>query len=74
VLGAFDKATTVKEVKLVFETLNSDIKTKKTKQISENMIGSASKATITPKVTKKPIVESNEMVARFQKLAGINKK
>ncbi len=74
VLGAFDKAATVKEVKLVFETLNSDIKTKKTKQISENMIGSASKATITPKVTKKPIVESNEMVARFQKLAGINKK
>jgi len=73
VLGAFDKASSVKEVKLVFETINGNFKTKKTKQISENMIGSASKATITPKVNKKPIVESNEMVARFQKLAGINK-
>ncbi len=73
VLGAFDKASSVKEVKLVFETINDNFKTKKTKQISENMIGSASKATITPKVNKKPIVESNEMVARFQKLAGINK-
>jgi hypothetical protein len=73
VLGAFDKASSVKEVKLVFETINGNFKTKKTKQISENMIGSASKATLTPKVNKKPIVESNEMVARFQKLAGINK-
>ncbi len=73
VLGAFDKASSVKEVKLVFETINGNFKTKKTKQISENMIGSASKATFTPKVNKKPIVESNEMVARFQKLAGINK-
>ena len=73
VLGAFDKASSVKEVKLVFETINGNFKTKKTKQISENKIGSASKATFTPKVNKKPIVESNEMVARFQKLAGINK-
>ncbi len=73
VLGAFDKASSVKEVKLVFETINGNFKTNKTKQISENMIGSASKATITPKVNKRPIVESNEMVARFQKLAGINK-
>ena len=73
VLGAFDKASSVKEVKLVFETINGNFKTKKTKQISENMIGSASKATFTPKVNKRPIVESNEMVARFQKLAGINK-
>lgn len=73
VLGAFDKASSVKEVKLVFETINGNFKTKKTKQISENMIGSASKATIIPKVNKRPIVESNEMVARFQKLAGINK-
>jgi hypothetical protein len=67
VLSSFDKATTVKEVKLVFETLNEGLKTKTTK-LNENL-GSASKVLTAPK--KQPIVESNDMVARFQKLAGI---
>ncbi|MCP4252980.1 MAG: hypothetical protein GY936_17760 [Ignavibacteriae bacterium] len=75
VLGAFDKAETVKEVKLVFETLNSSVKAKATnKSITEGVRakGSASNLTATPKVTKKqPIVESNEMVNRFKKLAGL---
>jgi hypothetical protein len=69
VLSSFDKATTVKETKLVYETLSEGIKSK-TNRISENL-GSASKGIGTTK-TKQPIVESNEMVARFQKLAGIN--
>ena len=73
VLGTFDKATTVKEVKLVFETINESLKTKTTKRISENMIGSASRVTTTPKRAKKPIIESDAMVSRFQKLAGIKK-
>jgi hypothetical protein len=68
VLSSFDKATTVKETKLVYETLSEGIKLK-TNRISENL-GSASKGIGTTK-TKQPIVESNEMVARFQKLAGI---
>lgn len=67
VLSSFDKATTVGEVKLVFETLNEGLKVKSTK-LNENL-GSASKVLNTPK--KQPIVESNDMVARFQKLAGI---
>ena len=74
VLGAFDKAETVKEAKLVFETINGSIKSTTTKSISENFKskGSASNLTSTPKVSKKkPIVESNEMVLRFKKLAGI---
>ena len=76
VLGAFDKAETIKEVKLVFETINGSVKAKSTtnKSISESVRtkGSASNLTSTPKVTKKqPIVESDEMVARFKKLAGI---
>ena len=75
VLGAFDKAETVKEVKLVFETLNSAVKAKATnKSITEGVRakGSASNLTATPRVTKKqPIVESNEMVNRFKKLAGL---
>ena len=73
VLGTFDKATTVKEVKLVFETINEGLKVKTTKRISESMIGSASKSLRTPKTTKKPILETDDMVSRFQKLAGINK-
>jgi hypothetical protein len=68
VLSSFDKATTVGEVKLVFETLNEGIKVKPN-LIKENL-GSASKATVTPNV-KKPIVESNDAFLRMQKLAGI---
>jgi hypothetical protein len=68
VLSSFDKATTVGEVKLVFETLNEGIKVKPN-VIKENL-GRASKGTITPNV-KKPIVESNEAFLRMQKLAGI---
>jgi len=68
VLSSFDKATTVGEVKLVFETLNEGIKVAKN-TIKENL-GSASKSTITPNV-KKPIVESNDAFLRMQKLAGI---
>ena len=70
VLEAFDKATTVKEAKLVFETVNTGFKSKKS-HVNENL-GSASRSMVTPLATKKqPIVESNEMVMRFQKLAGI---
>ena len=68
VLSSFDKANTVGEVKMVFETLNEGIKVAKT-TIKENL-GSASKTTGAPTV-KKPIVESNDAFLRMQKLAGI---
>jgi hypothetical protein len=74
VIGAFDKATTVKEAKLVFESLNENIKptVEPKKHISESLLKSASKSlNANPRSTKQPILESNEMVARFQKLAGI---
>lgn len=67
VLSSFDKAVTVKEVKLVYETLSEGLKSK-TSKITENL-GSASKPVGT--ATKQPIVESDDMVKRFQKLAGI---
>jgi len=71
VLASFDKATTVKETKLVYETLSEGLKSKR-RPVSENVIGRASKtSTATIKRTKQPIVESNEMVSRFKKLAGI---
>ena len=69
VLGAFDKAGTIKETKLVFETLNEGLKTKKTSMIKESL-GSASRVSRSVNA-KKPIVEIDPMVARFQKLAGL---
>jgi hypothetical protein len=68
VLGAFDNASTVKESKLVFETLSEGLKSKK-KPIRESL-GRASKSLGTTK-SKNPIVEADPMVSRFQRLAGI---
>ena len=71
VLEAFDKATTAKEAKLVFETLSTEVKERKS-PVTESMIGGASKAAgIAP--TKKPILEVNDQFARWQHLAGITK-
>jgi len=73
VLGAFDKAATVKEVKLVFETLNNEIKTSRKSPVTESMKrGLASKsAGVAPK--KEVILEADTQVLRWQKLAGIIK-
>ena len=68
VLSSFDKANNVGEVKMVYETLNEGIKVAKT-TIKENL-GRASKSTVTP-TAKQPIVESNDVFKRMQKLAGI---
>jgi hypothetical protein len=69
VLSSFDKATTGKEAKLIFETLSEGLKSKR-KPIRESL-GSASKATGNFKRTKNPIIKTDPMVARFQKLAGL---
>jgi len=70
VLEAFDKTSTPKEAKLVFETLSEGLKEKKS-NINESMIGGASKvAGIAP---KKPILEVDNQFARWQVLAGISK-
>jgi len=73
VLNTFDKAETVKEVKLVFETLTESFKTTTAKKnpIKESL-GSASK-TISTATPKQPIIESNEAFARMQRLAGLKK-
>ena len=69
VLTAFDKATSKNEAKLVYETLIESLNNKSKTPIKENL-GRASKPAGAMQ-TKKPIVESNEMISRFQKLAGI---
>tara|TARA_R110000851_G_scaffold256339_1_gene408798 strand:- start:857 stop:1933 length:1077 start_codon:yes stop_codon:yes gene_type:complete len=74
VIAAFDKAETVKEVKLVFETVVDNIGTKKRVQkrtsIKEHR-GSASKATGTTASKPEVIAEVSDAVRRMQKLAGI---
>jgi len=68
VVTAFDKAGSVNEVKLVFETLSESMIAKK--EVVKENLGRASKAAgVAP--TKQPIVEVDSQVARWQKLAGI---
>jgi hypothetical protein len=74
VLKAFDKATSVKEAKVIYETLNEGMASRTQKPSFMNEIkGRASKATGFISESKQPIVEVDPMVARWQKLAGINK-
>ena len=72
VIAAFDKAETVKEVKLVFETVSDNVGTKKETTIKEHK-GSASKATGTTASKPEVIAEVSDAVLRMQKLAGIIK-
>jgi len=73
VLNTFDKAETVKEVKIIFETLTESLKTTTVAKSSiKESLGSASK-TIAPAAPKQPIIEANEAFARMQRLAGLKK-
>ena len=71
VIASFDKATTPKQAKELFESIqDSDLGASKKSQIKESL-GFASKAAgVAPKST---IVESNDVIARMQKLANIIK-
>jgi hypothetical protein len=70
VISSFDKATTVKEAKMVFESLHSALNAPVKKAIKESL-GFASKAAgIAP---NKAIVETNDAITRMQKLANIIK-
>lgn len=68
VINAFDRAETVKEAKNIYETLNESLSVAKKSPLKENL-SFASKAVGV--ADKKVIVESNDFVARMQKLAGI---
>ena len=67
VLSAFDKATNVKEVKLVYESLSMN--SAKPKSNIKESLGSASKV-MSPQA-KQPIIEVNDAFSRMQKLAGL---
>jgi len=71
IIAAFDKAETVKEVKLVFETVSDNFITKKVVKVNESKLGMASKATGTTAAKPEVISEVSDAVKRMQKLAGI---
>jgi hypothetical protein len=71
VIASFDKATTAKEAKIVFESLESTLTavTSNVKSQIKESLGFASKAAgVAP---KKQIVEVNDSITRMQQLAGI---
>ena len=72
VLTAFDKATSKKEVELVYETLSEGLKvsTISTKSPIKESLGSASRAL--GSAVAKPIIE-NDAFARMRELAGLKK-
>ena len=70
VIASFDKATTIKEAKIVFESLNTALTASK-KQIKESLGFASRAAGIAPR--KQQIVESNDAITRMQKLANIIK-
>ena len=71
VLSTFDRATTVKEVKLVFESLNTTISTSNntTKAPIKESMGFASKASGV--VKQNQTIETDAVIARMKKLAGL---
>jgi hypothetical protein len=70
VLKAFDKATNVKDVKTVYNTLSESL-TIRTKSTIKESVGFASKAAgVAP---RQPIVEGDAAIRRMQQLAGIIK-
>lgn len=74
IIAAFDKAETVKEVKLVFETVSENVVANKKETVTESKVkGMASKATGTTATKPEVINEVSDTVRRMQKLAGIIK-
>lgn len=73
IIAAFDNAETVKEAKLIYNTVAENVtkSTNKKSRISESRLGMASKATGTTAKKPEVITESSETVKRMQKLAGI---
>jgi hypothetical protein len=71
VIAQFDKATTAKEAKTIFESMSTAIAATSKKSALKESIGFASKAAgVAP---KKNIVEVDETMSRWQMLAGIKK-
>lgn len=80
VVETFDRATTLREIKLIYTTLAEaySVKVDKKKPVSQITEGLASRVTGSTKpktqLNESVTIEEDEQVKRFQKLAGILKK
>lgn len=68
VVKAFDKATSVKEVKNTFEILKESVTAKKKSQIHESFGYASKPAGVSPQSN---VIDSDPFVNRWQKLAGL---
>ena len=75
VIAAFDKAETVKEAKLVYETVSNNLVStpSRKRSVTESKLGRASRATGGTTAKPEIISEVSDAVKRMQKLAGIIK-
>jgi len=71
VIENFDRASTIREVKLVFSTLAESLKVNKTKRIVKESTASKTSRSTAP---KRILSEGNQLASRWAKLAGLNKK
>ena len=68
VVKAFDRASSVKEVKNTFDVLKESIETKKKSQIQESFGYASKPAGVSP---SNNVIESDPFVSRWQKIAGL---
>ena len=68
VIENFDRASTLREVKLIFATLSESFRTTKVKQLKESF---ASKPTASTRPSKNILNEGDMMANRLRKLAGL---
>ena len=76
ILESFDRATTIRETKLLYASLATTLNEIKSKVNSKSVRlkeSRASKATINSTKPSKQVLEENKMVSRLQQLAGIIK-
>tara|TARA_B110000285_G_C15076994_1_gene591332 strand:+ start:364 stop:1380 length:1017 start_codon:yes stop_codon:yes gene_type:complete len=75
VITAFDKAQTVKDVKLIFETLKESLVSIPAKRTTKNLVRESknfASSTITEaSPAKKPVMEVDPVIMRMKKLAGL---
>jgi hypothetical protein len=68
VIENFDRAKTLREVKLIYATLAESLKNTKVKQLKESF---ASKPVASTRPSKAILSESTQMADRLRKLAGL---
>ena len=73
VLKAFDKAKTVREAKIIYESLEVGVVSKATAPTQRNNMSFASKSSApSRKPLTESIIETDPMVLRFRKIAGLD--